>query len=317
MPGIDEILAWAQQQGRSAVHLGMEGTIVAGTYNPTDGTVQVVVGETLANFDDPDQLPMAITAQLGTMMLGLRGGPQGGERAIIMPTRGGWRCWLEDNFDDAPGVPAGELWFTHYKMGTVGAGNTPVPDTGFKVTNDGPTAGDGLGGAHVGEQGAHTTLDTNSGHQVELNDTAKTVTMKSAGGASTVINDVAETIVTEAIGGNLKTIWDAAGNAISHVVVPSNGILALGDLAANLDSTKAAINAQIVNSTAVGGLAGNINTAILTNLQSYITALTTSLTAGGLPNPHAFSSSMVALIIGSWLTKIANTTGSSFVRIAS
>jgi hypothetical protein len=72
------------------------------------------------------------------------------------------------------------------------------------------------------------------------------------------------------------------------------------------------MNESIMN----GPYADLVNNNLLANLQSYITAMTTSLSAGGLPNPTAFSDSMIALIVGSWLTKIGDVTGSSLVRIA-
>lgn len=41
-----------QQNANGLVYLGFEGTVVAGSYDAVNGTVEVVVGETLADFGD-------------------------------------------------------------------------------------------------------------------------------------------------------------------------------------------------------------------------------------------------------------------------
>jgi hypothetical protein len=315
MPSISQILSWAQSRGRAPKDDTFEGTIVKDTWNPTDGSVQVVVGESFANFNDPDQLPYAITGQVMTLMLGLRGGPIGGERVLAIRVGGGFRFLMEENFDDAVGAPSGELWYRHYKPGTVGADNTPVSDSGFKVTNDGPTAGDGLGGFHAGLEGAHSTVDTASGHQLELNDTTETVTAKSAGGHSVELDDITKAITASAIGGAVKTIWDGNGNALSHIVPSSGGILALGDLAANLGTTKAAINQDIMNDAAAG-YKKIITDFGNSNFIQFAAAIQTAA-AGHGADVMAMAAALVAAVVGNWVSPIADVSGSSIVRIAS
>lgn len=271
---IRDVLAWAQLTMRTPLQLSFEGTIVADTYNPTDGSVQVLVGEAFSNFDSDDQLPFAITGQLTTPMLGLQGAPQGGERAILKITRGRYRIELEHDWDDSPNVPTGELHYLHYKIGSVGAGNTPVADSGFKVTNDGPTPGDGLGGSHWGEKGAHSTMDSNSGHQIELNDTSQQVKIKTAGGpgganpltetyddaTQTIVRavsaaifdklDLQNTKITSQVAANIAAIIDGVAQKVS--ISASSTVTTIVDGAGNAISHVVGGGGKV----ALGALAG-------------------------------------------------------------
>jgi hypothetical protein len=222
-----EVVSQTGQRQTSSGSYGLSGTVVAGSYSPEDGTVEIVVGEALSNFEDSDygdQQPYKIVGSLMTPMVGFQAGPQGGERALLMPMRGGYRVILihgnDDLGSDGPGTPVGELWYLHAKAGTVGAGNKPVFDGGVKFTNDGPTTGDGLGGSHLGEDGAHSTLDTQTGHQVELNDTSKQIVVKTAGVGNpnpltTTYDDPSQTI-KHAIGTMIFSVIDAINSKITH-----------------------------------------------------------------------------------------------------
>jgi hypothetical protein len=325
MGGYSEALFHGQQV-RGSMFLGYEGTIVGATYKKESGRVMVNIGERYADFDSVDvpstqsQEGYLVEGSLLNMAVGQQAGPQGGERCIVIPTRGGLWVMLnndvDDNGSDAPGTPAGDFWHLLPKSGTVGAGNIPVFQAGYKITQDGPTPGDGLGGTTVGNVGALTKSQTKSGHQVTLDDTAKAITVQTGdNNLSTVYNETPQTVTTTSAPGKTYTIWDGAGNAISHVVA-SGGLIGLGGVASEMDPTLAAINQHIVNDTGSTGLAGQINSFGLANLVAYITPLTSALSAGGLPNPSAFNSSMVAAIVASFIQKIGAVTGSQTVRIA-
>jgi len=283
-------------------------------------------------------------------MLGLMGGPQGGERALLIAMRGSYRVLLEHDFDDAPGVPPGELQYKHYKLGTTGQGNTPVADTGFHFTNDGPTAADGLGGAHVGADGAHSTLDTASGHQVELNDTAKQVAIKTAGGVgggaslTETFDDTSQTIV-RTVSATVQDKLDAinkiaqsqvAANVFHQLIggaTPtattqvSSGVKTIWDSAGNaishvvpgggtvalgdLASNLSAAGKGAINNDILTTFGGNSDTVALTNLQAFATALHT---AGAITGAQL--TAMLGILITSWLTKVGIPAGSSLVKIA-
>src|SRR6185437_4714620 len=126
--GFQDIATHLQRGSASPVYLGFTGTIVGGTFNPQDGSVDVSIGQSLADFIGAEVVP----ANLMTPHIGDQYAPQGGERVILMPTLGGWWAILHHEFDDSPQVPMGERHILHAKVGTLGAGNTPVWDGGVK-----------------------------------------------------------------------------------------------------------------------------------------------------------------------------------------
>ena len=263
-------MSWQQAQARGSVMLSFEGTIVADTYNPADSTVQVAIGEAFSNFDDPNQQPYAVLGKLFTMHIGISTPPLGGERCVVILTRGIPRVLMNVDEDDSLGTPPGEFWLMHVKPGTTGAGNTPVTDSGIKVTQDGKTTGDGLGGLRAGQGGGYSTLDTASGHQVALDDTAQTVTVKSAGGHEVNLDDANKTLTATSAGGHTVelddnpaasaiTVQTATGKlqAIFNDVTSAVKIAAQsGALYTLLDGTGNAIS-HVAPAIALGALAGN------------------------------------------------------------
>lgn len=186
------------------------GVVIQGSHDPKDGTAESIIGPTAAIIGDdgdtavnPTRIPMA-------SLYGDQVGLRGDERVVMVPapTRSGFIGITHYGEDDSPGAPAGEIWRVHRKAdGTI--------DHFSKWTNDGPTAGDGLGGQ------VHSGFAL---HEVAT-----------AGGLSTTHNDTTKQIKKTA-NAQTYTIWDAQGNAISHVASE----VGLGDLVANLDATKAA-----------------------------------------------------------------------------
>lgn len=312
-----EQMSWQQAKARGAVLLSFEGTIVEDTYNPDDTTVQVAIGEAFANFDDPNQQPYAVVGKLFTTHIGISTPPLGGERCVVILTRGIPRVLLNVDEDDSLGTPAGEFWMMHIKPGTTGAGNTPVTDSGVKVTQDGATPGDGLGGVRAGQGGAMTTLDTASGHQVALNDTAKTVTATSAGGHEVALDDedknlsvtsatghsmvmddnpLASAITVETATGKLQAIFNdvqqtiktAAQSGALYMLLDGNGnaishvapAIALGAVA-GADSLIPAITKTDI-SNMLGNSSTGLNIQMLTTMWSIVQSLVAAGATGGV-----------------------------------
>jgi len=319
MANLLENASWQQGKSRGTVLLSFEGTIVADTYNPADTTVQVAIGEAFANFDDPNQQPYAVLGKLFTTHIGIRTPPLGGERCVVILTRGIPRVMLNVDEDDSMAAPAmpGEFYFMHIKPGTTGAGNTPVTDSGITVEQDAATPGDGLGSVHVGQKGAYTTADTASGHQVALDDTAQTVTAKSAGGHEVSLDDDDETLsVTSATGhsmvmddteeasaitvqtatGKLQAIFDdvaqtvktAAQTGALYTLLDGNGnaishvapIIALGAVAGTGTLVKAITTTDVT--TMLGDSSTGLNIQRLTDLWNMTQALVAAGATGGI-----------------------------------
>ncbi len=275
-----EQMSAQQMRARGAVMLSFEGTIVADTYNPADSTVQVAIGEAFANFDDPNQQPYAVLGKLFTTHIGIKTPPLGGERAVVILTRGIPRVMLNVDEDDSGAAPAmpGEFYFMHVKPGTTGAGNTPVTDSGITVEQDGATEGDGLGSVHVGQQGAYTTADTASGHQVALNDTAKTVTVTSADGHQVSLDDQDETLSIESAAGHSMVMDDNAGASAITVKTATAKLQAIFDDVAQTIKTAAQSGALYMlldgNGNAISHVAPAIALGAVAGTGSLIPAIT-------------------------------------------
>jgi hypothetical protein len=90
----------------------VEGIVYPGSWNPSDSTIQVVIGTT-GTLDDgatpadnqvlnPTPIPLLNTS------LNAQGGPVGLERVILLQFEGGPIAILKHDADDSPGVPSGE-----------------------------------------------------------------------------------------------------------------------------------------------------------------------------------------------------------------
>ncbi len=304
-----------------AAPVAIEGRVAPGSYHPGDGTVEVAIGDSDAAYQLASVLGDASTtvflshprAPIANHDPNDQYGPVGGEAVTLHQTQSGYVAKFHPDAatNDAPGpppfysvkAPSGERWIFHRNA-------SGQIDSGMKLTNDGPTNGDGLGGTIVGNKGALTQAQTASGHQVTLDDTAQTLTLKTAGVASgfsitDVLDDIAQTATRTAAPG-LYTIWDAAGNALSHVV-PTGGGIGMGDLFANLPTSAGAINNDILTT-----FGDNVNTFGLNNLIQYAQLLQTvgAITSGQL-------TAMLAALVESWIAKVGVPAGSNVVRIIS
>jgi hypothetical protein len=164
--------------------IDMTAHVVPGTYRQLDGTVEVLIDDTDAAFvlaqalgDPSGNLPIAQTrVPIATHDPNDQYGPRGGESTLLGHAQHGHvAAFIADaDTEVAPGAgpfysvraPAGERWIMHRNV----SGNI---DSAVKLTNDGPTPDDGLGGTIVGNNGALTQAQTASGHTVALNDTAR------------------------------------------------------------------------------------------------------------------------------------------------
>ena len=188
--------------GERPAPVGRQGIIQS--YDPTDGTVEVIFGDGAAIITgrqgDGDTPPTERRIPLITNHHGDQAGPIGGERCVVIPTQSGYAAHIIYDEDDSPGAPAGERWITHLDPAT-GEVNAYI-----KLTNDGKTSGDGLGGNRV-LVGAYGTIETTGGHTIALDDTGKQITLTTAGGLTLILDDNTDTI-------QLAGSGNAAGGAI-------------------------------------------------------------------------------------------------------
>lgn len=213
--------------------LVLEGIVVAGSWDASTATCQVVIGDTYSAPSDSGDQPDIEQVTVAVGQIGDQYGPVGGERVTLLRTQSGWIALFEHGDDDSQQVPSGERWISHVNA-------QGVVDAYLRHTNDGPTTGDGLGGAHYGGNAALAKTTTKGGHVLSFNDTTKQAILESAGGHTITLDDAAKLLTILATftgnGNVVKTIYDPSGNAISHVC--PTGLVALGDLASNLSTVQ-------------------------------------------------------------------------------
>jgi hypothetical protein len=89
-----------------------DGVVAPGSWNPADGTIHVMRGETLTLGDQSDPDAQALLHQpipLLTLHVGLQGAPIGYERVVVFPYDGGYVAFLRVDTDDSPNIQAGEV----------------------------------------------------------------------------------------------------------------------------------------------------------------------------------------------------------------
>lgn len=114
----------------------LEGMALSGSWNPEDGTVQIMEGASYGTYPDSGDQPVPIVARLQSPARGQQYGPRGGERMIFRKALAGYTAHVDNSFDDSPGAPGGEWWQVHYNA----AGEI---DAYIKLTNDGVAQDDG------------------------------------------------------------------------------------------------------------------------------------------------------------------------------
>jgi len=158
--------------------MGLDGVVLPGTYDPSEGVVDVVDLESLAQVDDGDSAAQPMVwrrIQLLTPANGFQSGPRGGERVLVVRGASGDRAILEHGTDDSPGALAGENHLVHrqeyQKLGTPG----PI-DAYIRHTND-ANQGDGKAATRV-LAGALLSVLTTAGNGLTVDDNANTLTLK-------------------------------------------------------------------------------------------------------------------------------------------
>lgn len=164
----------------------------------------------------------------------------------------------------------------------------------LKTTEDGPTPGDGAGGAHViGNK--YTSQGTGGGHLLTQDDIAKQVKMATSGGHYDLYDDVGR-VIKRVTAGGLQTIHDDAATEIAHVA----GHVGLGDRVANLDATHAALNQSHLTQ-----FQSDLKSKRLDDLTKFAAAMV----AAGVPNAGAVMGLLAALI------DVPVPSGSSVVKV--
>lgn len=256
----------------------LEGIVVAGSWDAATATCQVTIGDTYAIPSDSGDQPDIEQVTIAVGQIGDQYAPVGGERVTLLRTQSGWIALFEHADDDSQQVPSGERWISHVNA-------QGVVDAYLRHTNDGPTTGDGLGGAYYGGNSALTKTTTKGGHSVTLDDTAKLLTILAniPGGTNVV-----------------KTIYDPVGNVLSHVC--PTGKVSLGDIAANLSATQ---NAAQRYSDMVT-FAKSIQTMVGNALQQVISAAETA----GVTNATAWMAEVLSGLPSLSFTDLSGTIAS-------
>jgi hypothetical protein len=341
-----------------------EGVVVAGSWIAAESVCQILIGDTVAYespfFNDGGMnQPLMPICRLETHQIGDQYAPIGGERALAWIGQCGWTCKLVHGPDDTSPVPSGERWIQHRSQAAVvsaaqeaiesGIADPPIPvvwDSALKLTNDGPTTGDGLGGAILGGVGALTQSQTASGARHTIDDTAQKVEAVTQAGQIMAAYDQVMQIVHAVLPGIVQTVIDGLAKKITHQAAPNvttvidgiaqkithqaspevlniidaegksitlkvpnllgGGTIGIGDLFANLPSANGAITNHILAT-----FGSDINSA---NLQTLINlAVAMGPTGANIPN----ASDLVPLIVASLIHNVTVPAGSGVVRLAS
>ena len=318
--------------------IALEGKIVGGTWDVTDGSAAFQQGDTASSFGDDSDQNLIKSYPIMTSQPGDYYGPVGGESALVFQSQCGNVMGFIQSTVNPPQVPSGERWILHYNQ-------SGQIDSFIKHTNDGPTTGDGLGGAYYGGDAALTTATTKSGHQLTLNDTNQTAQLTSADGHSVHINDVGQFVQNATVGGHTVTLNDAnqqilvltagglqgqfndATQIITHIAGTAQSILdkatsqahllgpsgiGIGNLFNNLASSQAGIVNNDIESM-LNGTHG-VNIERLVDLKNVITAMITAMTTSGVPSLPTAAACIAQLAS---LVNVPTPSGSSIVRLAS
>ena len=145
--------------GQQQPTVSLDGVIAPNSYDPTTGTVTVVLGDTAgitADVDPDDENPVTVQhVPLSVPAYGFQHGPLGGERVTLIAAQGGsFRAVLDYESDDSPNAPAGETWSVKFARGL----SDLTVQAFWKLTNDGQNVGDGMGGFRAGAPDSYASL---------------------------------------------------------------------------------------------------------------------------------------------------------------
>jgi len=195
----DRILATVSQmladRERPVAHLGL---IVSGSYDPSDATVEVLLGDTFALIGDDGDLPSTLKKiPLHTSSIGVLEPPLGGERAVFNDLGTTFHHDTDDSPGAAqygsPGVLAGEKFRGHPNPAAWASGQVTY-DAYDHMTNDGKTAGDGKAGRQM-LVGGYAKFFTTDGFAITLDDAGQLVSISTPGGGLLTLSDANAQIV--------------------------------------------------------------------------------------------------------------------------
>jgi hypothetical protein len=182
--------------------IAREGVVQRDSYNAADGTISVIDGVTAAMFEDDGNEPLIHTrVPLASSHVGDQFGPIGGERVVLVPTQSGYIALHRHGPNDSAGALIAERLISHRNR------QTKAVDVAIKLTNDGATAGDSLGGL-LAVGGSLQSFSTAGGFKITLNDTTKQIQIVTPGGLSVTLDDNNASV---SLGG---TGLDATANAL-------------------------------------------------------------------------------------------------------
>lgn len=271
----------------------LEGYVVPGSYDPTQGTIEVLLGNTAAVFTDYGDSPTTIVANLMTVGIGMQYGPVGLERVELFRTPSGYSALIEHGPDDTPGALTGEWWWLHRNP------TTETYDAGVRLLNDGPTVGDGLGTTEVGNDGAQTILKTKNGNitvvlqEFEDDETADTLTISCFGNVIELTADPSISLSVTGAAGTSQTIMNATTGSISHVV-PTGAHIGIGVLAEDI-ALSCGANA-LLN---IAHLSFYENGRLATALMDMIKMVTLLNTIGTMNSGQLLAA--LAALVGNWI----------------
>lgn len=136
------ILAKVNETLDQRLPIGHEGVIANGSWVPADGTVSVILGDTVSCFQDNGDQPIVLhNVPYAVADIGDQSGPSGGERVVLLHTQSGFIAKAHHGPDDSPGAPSGERWITgkkRYKIATLGGWTLVLDDSGKAATLTSP-----------------------------------------------------------------------------------------------------------------------------------------------------------------------------------
>ncbi len=140
----DAVSGMGMVAARGQAPHAQHGMIVNGSFDPKLGTVKVLFGSDMIQYDASgnlipvDQLPARGPYPLLVPWLGVQGAPVGGERCVVIPAAGTWVVAMT-HWDDSPGIEAGEFI----------AQSMRFPDSHLHLKNDGTSVHKGQTAAIV------------------------------------------------------------------------------------------------------------------------------------------------------------------------
>jgi hypothetical protein len=344
---LDAVMPKVVSHLQNAQTRGVDGIVMTGTWDPTDGTATIAMCDTVFPYTElGDQRILLTKIPIVVDHPSQQVGPVGDEQVVLTRTRSGWIAHMHADLENGKGLgaPAGERFIAHQKVN----GTDPLTgriqtqtDLVVKLTNDGSTPGDGLaahrvegGGLHLASTaGGHSDVmdDTAQmmirksagGHSDKLDDAGKAMTRATAGGHTDVMDDDAKTITRTSAGGIVDKIDDAAQTSTRSVNASTKTVMAaagdeishvagqvgLGDRFASLPATDAAITNSHINSMVgiVGFFSGSVNGERLVDMSVFANAMI----AAGVPNASAVIANLATL------SPVLVPSGSSVTRIKS